>query len=386
MSGKPSNVDERRNGRLDRVRAALGEANLDALMISAPGEEHLGGESRFYTAGFTGSTGIVLITRDQAIVAADFRYTEQAERECVPRGFRVFPALGARKEWFAEFVGEAGIGGKRVGLATHDLTYAGRLALARLSRSLSPGDRPKWLPAPDIIGKLRAIKDAEELALLQSAIDVADRAFERLHAVLTPDMTELQAAEAFAASVKLEGGDSVSFETIVAAGPNGAMPHANPTHGTLGLNRPVVIDMGAKYRGYCSDLTRTVVLGTQDSKFQEIYEIVFEAQRNAIERVEPGMPARTADDLARSVIERAGYGDRFGHGLGHGVGVAVHEDPYLGPSSTDTLEEGMVFTIEPGIYLPGWGGVRIEDIVVLENGGARVLSHANKHTPAGARQ
>ena len=369
--------------RIERIRAALEEANLDALMISAPGEEHLGMESRNYTSGFTGSTGIVLVTRDQAFVAADFRYTEQAARECGPRGFTVFPALGARKDWFARFVGEAGIGGKRVGLATHDLTYAGRLSLTKLTRELPAGDRPKWLPAPDIIGRLRKFKDQDELRLLQAAVDISDRAFEQLESVLAPEMTEIRAAEIFAHNVRVEGGDDISFDTIVAAGPNGAMPHASPTPAPLGLDRPIVIDMGAKFGGYCSDLTRTVVIGRPDAKFREIYEIVFEAQRSAIEGIEAGMKADAAHELAQAVIDKAGYGDRFGHGLGHGVGLAVHEDPYLGKSGSDTLEEGMVFTIEPGIYLPGWGGVRIEDIVVLENGRARVLSKAKKLTPTG---
>ncbi len=359
------------------------EAKLDALMISAPGEENLGGASRRYTTGFTGSTGVVLVTRDRAIIAADFRYTEQAERESVPRGFEVFPALGGYKAWFAKFVGEAGIGGQRVGLATHDLTYAARLTLTKLTRSLPTGDRPRWLPAPDIVGKLRTVKDAEELALLQRAIDVSDRAFERLEAEITPEMTELRAAELFAGNVREAGGDDISFETIVAAGPNGAMPHASPTDGALGSGRPIVFDLGAKFGGYCSDLTRTVVIGEPDAKFREIYEIVFEAQQNAIEKVEVGMHSKAAHELAASVISKAGYGDRFGHGLGHGVGLDVHEDPYLGKSGTNTLEEGMVFTIEPGIYLPGWGGIRIEDIVVLENGRARVLSKAKKLTPSG---
>ncbi|MEO8541411.1 MAG: Xaa-Pro peptidase family protein [bacterium] len=369
--------------RLERIRAALEEANLDALMISAPGEEHLGGESRYYTAGFTGSAGVVVISRDKAIVAADFRYTEQAERECGPKGFTVFPALGGRKEWFPKFVAEAGLGGKRVGLATHELTYAARLSLTKAARALPAGDRPMWLPAPDIIGRLRKFKDEDELRLLQAAIDISDRAFDQLEAVLAPEMTEIAAAEVFAQNVRAEGGDDISFETIVAAGPNGAMPHASPTLGALGEDRPVVIDMGAKFGGYCSDLTRTVVIGERDEKFNAIYEIVFEAQRAAIEGIEVGMKANAAHELAQSVIDKAGYGDRFGHGLGHGLGLAVHEDPYLGKSSSDTLEEGMVFTIEPGIYLPGWGGVRIEDVVVLENGRARVLSKAKKLTPTG---
>ncbi|MGE0601851.1 MAG: aminopeptidase P family protein [Dehalococcoidia bacterium] len=376
-------VSEVARQRLDRIREALAEANLEALMISAPGEEHLGMESRYYTAGFTGSAGVVLVTKEKAIVAADFRYTEQAEAECAPRGFAVFPALGARKEWFAKFVGESGIAGKRVGLSTHDLTWAARRSLTSLARTLPTKDRPKWLPAPDILGKLRRVKDPNELRLLQAAIDISDRAFEQLESAIAPETSELVAAEMFAANVKAEGGTSVSFDTILAGGPNGAMPHANPTPTAVGSGRPIVIDMGAKFGGYCSDLTRTIVLGEQDAKFREIYAIVYEAQQAAIEGVEAGMKCVDADRLARSVIEKAGYGERFGHGLGHGVGLAVHEDPYLGSSSSDTLEEGMVFTIEPGIYLPGWGGVRIEDIVVLENGKARVLSKARKLTPAG---
>lgn len=368
---------------LERIRAALDEANLDALMISAPGEENIGGTSRRYVSGFTGSAGVVLVTREKAIIAADFRYTEQAEAECAPRGFTVFPTLGPRKEWFARFAGEAGLGGKRVGISTHDLTYAARLSLTRLANALPLSDRPRWLPAPEIISGLRKRKDATELALLQRAIDVSDAAFERMASNLRPETTERKAAEEFAANVKAAGGDDISFDSIIAAGPNGAMPHAHPTAEAVGAARPIVCDLGAKYAGYCSDLTRTIVLGTPDAKFREIYEIVYEAQQAAIDGVEAGMRGTAAHELAHSVIDKAGYGDRFGHGLGHGVGLDVHEDPYLGKSSTDTLEEGMVFTIEPGIYLPGWGGVRIEDVVVLENGRARVLSKAKKLTPAG---
>ncbi|MGH2610931.1 MAG: M24 family metallopeptidase, partial [Tepidiformaceae bacterium] len=170
---------------------------------------------------------------------------------------------------------------------------------------------------------------------------------------------------------------------IVAAGPWGAMPHASPRGEVIREGDGVVIDMGALYGGYCSDLTRTVTVGKPDAKFRAIYEIVFEAQQAAIEGVEAGMSGVTAHRLASKVIGDAGYGENFGHGLGHGVGLQVHESPYLGESSEDVLEEGMVFTIEPGIYLPGWGGVRIEDVVVLVNGKARVLSHAQKLTPAG---
>ena len=369
--------------RLTRVRIELDERNLDALLVSAPGEEELGAASRRYLSGFTGSTGLVLITRDRAIVAADFRYIEQAERECAPRGFEIFHALGARKEWFPRLAGEAGLAGKRVGVSTRDVSYEGYLAMLEYLEQVPGADRPELVPANGIIEKLRRQKDAGELALLQRAIDISDAAFERLEDALTPEMTELEAAGAFAANVKAAGGEDISFPTIVAGGPWGAMPHASPRAEPLGANRPVVIDMGAKFAGYCSDLTRTVVLGNPDAKFREIYGIVFEAQRTAIEGIETGMKASDAHLLAQSVIDRSGYGERFGHGLGHGVGLDVHEDPYLGASSEDVLQEGMVFTIEPGIYLPGWGGVRIEDVVVLENGRPRVLSHARKLTPAG---
>lgn len=369
--------------RLTRVRIELQEHDLDALLVSAPGEEALGAANRRYLSGFTGSTGLVLVTRDRAILAADFRYIEQAERECAPRGFEVFHALGSRKEWFRRLAGEAGLGGRRLGVSTRDVTYAGYLAMREYFEQAPQADRPELVPASGIVEKLRRQKDAEELGLLQQAIAVADAAFERLEGALAPDMSEAEAAEIFAANVRAAGGEDVSFPTIVAGGPWGAMPHASPRPEQLGAGRPIVIDMGAKIGGYCSDLTRTVVLGRPDEKFHEIYRIVYEAQQAAIEGIETGMRAADAHMLAQSVIERAGYGDRFGHGLGHGVGLEVHEDPYLGMSSEDVLEEGMVFTIEPGIYLPGWGGVRIEDVVVLENGRPRVLSHAHKLTPAG---
>ena len=168
------------------------------------------------------------------------------------------------------------------------------------------------------------------------------------------------------------------FEIIVASGPNSALPHAHPTEKIICSNEPVLIDMGARISSYCSDFTRTLFLGKADKTFQEIYNIVLKAQTTAIQKIESGMDASQADRLARSVIEQAGYADAFGHGLGHGVGLLVHESPTLGPNSLDSLTDGMVFTIEPGIYLAGQGGVRIEDMVVLENGKARVLTKAKK--------
>ncbi|MEO9254739.1 MAG: aminopeptidase P family protein [Tepidiformaceae bacterium] len=372
--------------RLDRLRAALAENELDALLVSVPVDDGFGrhADNRKYISGFTGSSGIALITAQRALFAADFRYTEQAERECVPRGFEVFEALGNSKDWMPRLLLEARLSGKKLGVSQADMSLAGWSALQQRVESMQSLDRPQLLPAPQIIETLRRHKDAEEMALLQRAIDIADASFEALQLQLSPKLTEVEVEDLFEAGVLAEGAESISFETIVAAGAWGAMPHAHPRDGQrIGEGQPIVIDMGAQYQGYCSDLTRTVVVGEPNAKFREIYGIVFEAQRRAIEGVRPGMTGVDAHNLAANVIAEHGYGERFGHGLGHGVGLQVHEAPYIGLSSEDILEEGMVFTIEPGIYLPGWGGVRIEDIVVLESSGARILSHASKLTPAG---
>ncbi|MBA4179236.1 MAG: hypothetical protein C0506_01470 [Anaerolinea sp.] len=367
--------------RLTRIRAAMAEAGLDALMVAAPHEENLGGDTRYYVAGFTGSAGVILITPERAIFAADFRYAEQASNECVRRGFEVFRSEGKHTVWLPRLFGEAGLSGKRLGLTTRDMTYAGFLSIQDALAEMAERDRPQVVPAPPIVEALRAQKDGQELAIIQRAIDIADAAFDTLEADLSPELTEVQVAGLFRRNVKFAGADDTSFDTIVAAGPHGAMPHAQPRSEPIGEGRPIVIDMGARYRHYCSDLTRTVVLGKPDTKFAEIYEVVFEAQRAAIQSIEVGMTGAQADAFARDYITARGRGEQFGHGLGHGIGLQVHEAPQVGATAENVLQEGMVFTIEPGIYIPGWGGVRIEDIVILENGKPRVLSHASKTTP-----
>ncbi|MEX0784618.1 MAG: Xaa-Pro peptidase family protein [Dehalococcoidia bacterium] len=370
--------------RLDRVRTRIEEAKLDALLISGPVDDVFGrhSQNREWVSGFSGSTGRAVVTLDRAVMAVDFRYVEQAERECVPRGFEVFKIDGREKQWLPKLVEAADLAGKTVGLSGADITFGGAEALKVAARSMRVG-RPRFVVANGIVEGLRKVKDAEELAALQRAIDIGDAACDTAVAALRPGMTEIEVAELIEREVKGGGGEGLSFETIVAAGPWGAMPHASPRNEAIRKGDAVVIDMGALSGGYCSDLTRTVTAGKPDANFQAIYDIVFEAQQAAIEGVEAGMSGVTAHRLASKVIGDAGYGENFGHGLGHGVGLEVHESPYLGESSQDVLEEGMVFTIEPGIYLPGWGGVRIEDVVVLENGKARVLSHAKKMIPAG---
>lgn len=373
------------SGRLEQLRVLLEEARLEGLLVAAPGEEGPGWASRAYLSGFTGSAGVLLVTRERAVLAVDSRYWEQAEQETRGRGVVVMRAQGRRESWLRELFGEAGAAGKRVGIAPSDVTYGGYLTIRQAVRSFPPGDRPRLRAAPGLVERLRRVKDAEELALLGEAIRIADRALERVMAGLVPGMTETLAAARFEQFVREEGGSGVSFPSIVAGGPWSALPHAQPRPVPLEEGAPVVMDVGARYRGYCSDVTRSFVLGQAGDRFAEVYEVVLRAQLAAISGVEAGMRGDEVHELAHAVIRAAGWGDAFGHGLGHGVGLEVHEAPYLGPSSQDVLEEGMVFTIEPGIYLPGWGGIRIEDVVVLEDGKARVLSHAPKLTFEGGR-
>lgn len=372
--------------RLDLIRAAMAEEGLDALLVSSAVEDMFGRNAvnRQYVSGFTGSTGYALVTREQALIALDSRYWQQGELECAADGFAVFRREGKWEQWLPRLLREAGLAGAKVGVSAADISLAEYQKLQAATNALPWALRPQWGPAGRIIEKLRRRKDAGELALLQRAIAIADEAFAGAFAAFAPGMTERQLAARIRALVRELGAEDVSFDTIVAAGPRGAMPHASPTDAPISEGQPVVVDMGARYRGYCSDLTRTFVVGRPPARFTSVYEVVLEAQRRAIEGVEPGMTSAQAHELAHDVIRRAGYGDCFGHGLGHGVGLEVHEDPYLGPTAEDVLEEGMVFTIEPGIYLPGEFGVRIEDIVLLEGGRARVLSHAQKLDPAGA--
>jgi Xaa-Pro aminopeptidase len=222
------------------------------------------------------------------------------------------------------------------------------------------------------------VKGKEELRLVEKAAALADAALEYIMPHIVPGALEKEIAWELESFLRRNGSEPVPFELIVASGPNSAMPHARPTDRAIRQGEPVVIDIGATVEGYASDMTRTLCLGDGNSMYNKVYDIVLGAQLTAMATLQAGMTGEQADRLARTVIEQAGYKDSFGHGLGHGVGLATHEEPRLGTSSTDILAEGMVFTIEPGIYISGWGGVRIEDMVVLEEGKVRPLTKARK--------
>jgi len=371
--------------RLDRLRQKMAEVELDGLLVSSPVEDTFGniGANRRYLSGFTGSLGYLLITQESAFIAVDFRYYEQAQREAPD--FTLFPVSGPLSDWFASLVGDAQLAGKRLGFQASDLTVAAYQTINKAVKGMTAAERPKLLAAPPLVEQLRAVKDADELAAIQRAVDLGDEAFVAVAERIEPGWTEAQAAWEIEKYIREHGGEGVSFEIIVAAGPWAAMPHAYPRDEKIQKGEPILIDMGVRLGGYCSDLSRTLFLGQPDEQFAKIYDIVLTAQLTAEALIRKDMTGEQAHLLAHNVIAETGYGESFGHGLGHGVGLQVHEMPRLTRASRDVLADGMVFTIEPGVYISGWGGVRIEDMVVLEDGRARVLTKAPKLSVAPGR-
>ena len=353
--------------RLRKLRTAIAKRGLDALLLSQP-------ENLRYLSGFAGSSGWLLISGQNAILATDFRYVEQAKGESPD--FEIIQTKRELRNWLPGLVSD--LGWYKLGFEADFVSYD---SYHKLSEAIATKQvNLELVPTTGIVEQLRSIKEPEELGFITKAVELADAAFEQAKAIIRPGITEKEAAWEIEKLLRQERSEGMPFEIIVASGPNSALPHAQPTEKIIRSGEPVLIDMGARINGYCSDFSRTLFLGKADKTLREIYNIVLKAQTAAIEGVESGMDASQADQLARSVVEQAGYRDAFGHGLGHGVGLAVHELPTLGPSSSDSLADGMVFTIEPGIYLAGKGGVRIEDMVVLENGKARVLGKAKKNS------
>jgi Xaa-Pro aminopeptidase len=350
--------------RIGRLRAVMIDKQLDAFLISST-------ENRAYYSGFRGSAGYLWITATDSILATDFRYTEQAAIQATD--YRIVRIAGGL-DWFEDALNESGA--RRIGIEDSAMTVSLYNALSAKLKGRNP--TPELVTTEGVASQLRAVKEPAELEVIQRAIDLADQAMEAVAAQLQPGLTERDVAWMLEKSMRESGADALSFETIVASGPNGAKAHHHPSDRKLELGDGVVIDMGALYDGYCSDITRTFVLGKASRQFRKIYDIVLAAQEIAEATARAGMSGTDVDGLARAVIAKAGYGDDFGHSLGHGIGIAVHEMPGVGPNSPGVIEDGMVFSVEPGIYLTGWGGVRIEDLVVMENGSPRVLTRAHK--------
>jgi Xaa-Pro aminopeptidase len=357
------------NNRLSNLRQEMSRLGLDAAFISQP-------ENRRYLSGFTGSAGFLLITGHDAILATDFRYTEQAAIQSPD--YVIFQITGPMSNWLPELMVD--LDNDRLGFEDRHVTFSLYQQLSSILKDARPG--LELIPLEGLVESLRAVKEPEEIELITRAAEISDKAFEQVtDTLLKVGMTEREVAWKLESCLRELGSQTIAFDVIFASGLNAAMPHAKPSQRRIQPGEPIVIDMGARFEGYCSDLTRTICLGTPDDTFRQVYSTVLKAQSAAIEGIKEGMSAHDADALARTVIEEAGYGQTFGHALGHGVGLAEHEEPRLGPNSEDILKANMVFSIEPGIYLTGWGGVRIEDLAVMDGGRPRLLSNAKKWIP-----
>jgi Xaa-Pro aminopeptidase len=352
--------------RLVKLRKVLNTNNIDGILISQP-------ENRYYLSGFSGSDGYLLITNQESIIVVDFRYIEQVKKQSPD--FTIFEIKGKMSDWFPKLLEGQGI--SKLGFESTAISFAQYKELSEILADFKP--QIELIPFQKMAENVRTIKEPDEIEKIRKASEISDGAFEYVTDRLKVGTTEKQLAWDLEKHMREHGSQTLPFEIIIGAGPNGALPHAHPSDRPIAAGEPVVIDMGAKFEGYASDLTRTICIGKPDDTFKKIYDIVLRAQETAINGIREGMSALEVDSLARNVIKNAGYADKFGHGLGHGVGLAVHDTaPRLNTITDDVLVNGMVFSIEPGIYLPEWGGVRIEDTVTLENGKVKLLSHAKK--------
>lgn len=345
--------------RLDRMRQTMREENLDAYVVIRP-------ENGRYLSGFTGGEATLYITFDKAYLLTDFRYIEQAKEQSPE-----FEIVKTANDHF-ESLAELGQQAKRVGFEGDFITYAD---FEKLKSALPQAE---LVTLPQLIGHLRSVKDASEIALIRQAVKIADDAFAEVLKQIEIGQTEEEIGLNLEYSMRRAGASGGSFEFIVASGVRSAMPHGTASSKRIQTGEFLTMDFGAIYQGYCSDITRTVFLGEPEEKHREIYDVVLAAQRAGIEAVVPGRTGKEVDAVARKMIEAAGYGEYFGHGLGHSVGLAIHEGPNLSRREDRVLEPGMVLTVEPGIYIPDWGGVRIEDIVLVTENGCEVLTQAPK--------
>ena len=350
----------------DRTQRLVGliEADgLDALLVTALTNVR-------YMTGYTGSNGLAIVGPQTRVFVTDFRYVEQAAAEVDPTYDRwrdqldLFDAIGDALPPAGEL---------RLGFDDGNVTVRQH---GRLRELLD--DRVELVAANGLVERLRAIKDADEIERIRVAAKAADAALSQLLERGLVGKTERQLADALERALREHGADRPSFEPVIAAGPHGALPHARPRDVEVGPDQLVVIDWGAEVGGYCSDCTRTVATGEPSGEAREVYELVLAAERAGVGAVSAGVGGREVDAVARTMIEEAGYGEQFGHGLGHGVGVEVHEAPRLSTRSEDELQTGNVVTVEPGVYLPGKFGVRIEDLVVVGDEGPEVLTSLGK--------
>ena len=352
--------------RLAALRELFPTHELDALLVSGP-------ENRRYVSGFTADDpdwGMLLITAREAVLLTDFRYQIWAQQEA--RDFEVFIYKVDLGETLAGLLNSLKV--NRLGFEAAHLTYR---QYQRLTKKVADARLTvNWQPTEGLVEGLRQRKTAAELAVMRRALKLTETVMRQVEGELAPGLTERQVAWEIEKRLREGGAEGLAFPSIVAAGLNSARPHHQPGDYVIQAGEPIIIDMGARVDGYCADMTRTFILGPPDEEFQKIYALVRRAQAKAEAELKAGMDSLAGDALAREVIAAGGYGEAFGHSLGHGVGLAVHESPSLSPSEAKraALPDGCVVTVEPGIYLTGWGGIRLEDMVRLTLEGAEVMN------------
>ncbi len=363
-------MKETTKDRLAKLRLRLQDQEFDTFLV-------LLDENRRYLSGFTGqdgqfdeSAGALFITADQQVLATDSRYELQAQEEA--SGFEIYCYKKGLAQSLTEIL--TALKARCLGFESVRLSY---LQFRRLEDQLKKdGSSVSIVPTEDLVEECRMIKEAGELEAIRKSLFLSEAVFETLRTELSPGISEKELAWTVEKRLREKGAEAVAFPPIVASGPNAALPHAVPTDRPVGQGEPILFDWGSRLNGYCSDTSRTIVLGKPDTTYKTVYQVVRDAQSMAIEVIKPGVSTQAVDKIARDHIADKGFGAYFGHGLGHGVGLATHEKPHLSPHRPTILEVGMVTTVEPGVYIPGWGGVRLENMVVVEEAGTSVLNRS----------
>jgi Xaa-Pro aminopeptidase len=346
--------------KLEKLRSHFAELGIDGMLIT-------NSYNRRYMTGFTGTAGVALIGETKAVFITDFRYVEQAAKQV--QGYEIVQHTGLIVDEVAKQAAALGI--KKLGFEQDNLSYATYKAYEKAVDA-------KLVPVSGVVEKLRLIKSDSEIKILKEAAEIADAAFKHILDFIRPGIKEIDVANELEFFMRKNGAASSSFDIIVASGYRSALPHGVATDKVIEKGEFVTLDFGAYYKGYCSDITRTVAVGEVSDELKKIYQIVLEAQLRGMAGIKPGMTGREADALTRDYITEQGYGEYFGHSTGHGLGMEVHEGPALSVRSDTVLEPGMVVTVEPGIYIAGLGGVRIEDDTVVTKDGNQSLTHSPK--------
>ncbi|PEY41348.1 aminopeptidase [Bacillus cereus] len=346
--------------RIKKIQEQLDQYGIDGLLITKK-------ENRQYATGFTGSAGVVLLSATEAVFITDFRYVDQAKTQV--QEAEIIMHKGNMEQEIANQTTRLNI--QKLGIEENNMTL-------KQYSSLKKYTNIELVQVSELVETIRAIKEESEIETIKVAARIADEAFQHITGFLKPGVSEFDVRDELEFFMRKQGASSSSFNIIVASGVRSSLPHGVATNKMIENGDMVTLDFGALYNGYCSDLTRTIAVGSYSKEFEKIYDIVLEALKRGTEAIRPGESAKTIDDVTRNYITDHGYGEYFGHSTGHGVGLELHEPLRLSQESKAILQEGMVVTVEPGIYIPNWGGCRIEDDIVVTKDGYEVITKADR--------